>query len=151
MKFTDASLALEEARFDDAHRGFLALAQSGDTSAMISLGIMYTAGLGVEVDIEKAIFWEKEAAHRGDVVAYANLGTSLAKLGKYEEAIDCLMRAFKAGDGEAGLQLGLIQRDIFDNSDLSMQIMLECLEGCELLDETREELKKAVNKDTFPS
>ena len=60
----DYATALEE---------WLPLAEQGDAAAQISLGVMYSNGLGVTQDYAEAIKWYRLAAEQGNVPAQAFL------------------------------------------------------------------------------
>ena len=51
----------------DAARCFYEIGAAGnDALSMMNLGAMYSKGLGVEVDHQKALYWYTEAGNRGD-------------------------------------------------------------------------------------
>ncbi len=49
-------------------------AEAGDPQAEVSLGCMYSFGLGTRQDFGKALFWWKRAADKGDACGQRNLG-----------------------------------------------------------------------------
>ena len=53
-------------------------AEQGDVEAQISLGIMYTKGKGVPVDIAQTVYWFRKAAEQGDAKAQFSLGVMYA-------------------------------------------------------------------------
>ena len=55
------------------------LAEQGDATAQINLGVMYEDGKGVSRDYESAVKWYRLAAEQGDVRAQINLGLMYAK------------------------------------------------------------------------
>ena len=63
--------------FATALREWMPLAEKGNATAQINLGVMYEDGRGVPVDYRRAVKWYKRAAEQGDVRAQVNLGLML--------------------------------------------------------------------------
>ncbi|MBP9773291.1 MAG: sel1 repeat family protein [Candidatus Peribacteraceae bacterium] len=57
----------------------LQVADQGNVQAMLSLGVVYVKGLGVEKNLEKAVEWFAKAALTGNVNGQYNLGLAYAK------------------------------------------------------------------------
>ena len=55
-------------------RGHLELAERGYPLAECQVGYFYLNGLGVDADLEKAVYWTRRAAEHGDRDAQFNLG-----------------------------------------------------------------------------
>ena len=56
----------------------LKLAEQGQASAQVNLGVMYGAGLGVQQDYKTAVMWYTKAAEQGHARAQTVLGTMYA-------------------------------------------------------------------------
>lgn len=54
--------------------GYLPLAEQGYPLAECQIGYFYTEGLGVEKDLEQALYWTRRAAEHGDWDGQFNLG-----------------------------------------------------------------------------
>jgi len=85
-------------------------AKKGDPEAQMFLGISYENGLGIPVDLEKAIYWFKEAAGNGLAEAQNILG-SYYETGKvvkqdFREAIILFTKAAEQGHVYAQYELG---------------------------------------------
>jgi len=81
-------------------------AAAGDALSQLHMGLLYHAGKhGVPRDWAVAQHWFREAAHRGDATARANLGLMAMRTRRYSEALRELRRAAQFGDplGFAGL------------------------------------------------
>jgi TPR repeat protein len=76
-----AVAALDAGRYQVAQEGFEMLANRGNTDAQTLLGIMYSEGMGVRLDIQQARYWLSRAAHQGGHSAQFLLG--LSYLGGY--------------------------------------------------------------------
>ncbi len=70
----NAAAAYKTGDYETAKRGWLALANKGNTSAMINLANLYEQGQGVAQDFPEAIQWLEKAAALGDSRAQFELG-----------------------------------------------------------------------------
>lgn len=61
--------------YTKAFNKLLPLAQKGDINAQISLGNLYSAGLGVKQDYKEAFYWYNEATKQNNSGAMVNLAT----------------------------------------------------------------------------
>ena len=68
-------------QYDKCFEGHLALAEQGYPLAECQIGYFYYDGLGVEKDLEKALYWTRRAAEHGDRDGQCNLAWF------YEDAI----------------------------------------------------------------
>jgi hypothetical protein len=87
------------------------LAIEGNMAAQYNIGVMYSSGIGVEEDYEKAIEWLGKAALQGDQQAQVNLGV-MHGYGQgvpinHSEAIRWFSMAAKNGVGFAQYNLGM--------------------------------------------
>ena len=60
--------------YDKWFAGHLPLAEQGYPLAECQIGYCYQEGLGVEKDLEKALYWTRRAAEHGDWDGQYNLG-----------------------------------------------------------------------------
>lgn len=72
---------LKTQQYDKCFEGHLALAEQGYPLAECQIGYFYYDGLGVEKDLEKAVYWTRRAAEHGDRDGQLNLACF------YEEAV----------------------------------------------------------------
>ena len=68
-------------QYEKCFEGHLALAEQGYPLAECQIGYFYYDGLGVEKDLEKAVYWTRRAADHGDRDGQCNLAWF------YEDAI----------------------------------------------------------------
>jgi uncharacterized protein len=73
--FEDAVEAHSRGDYQKALRLIRPLANDGDAVAQFNLGLMYTAGQGVQQDNAAAALWFRKAAEQGYAPAQSNLGT----------------------------------------------------------------------------
>lgn len=71
----------ESKQYDKCFEGHLVLAEQGYPLAECQIGYFYYEGLGVEKDLEKALYWTRRAAEHGDRDGQYNLAEF------YEDAI----------------------------------------------------------------
>ncbi len=60
-------------QYEECFQGHLALAQQGYPLAECQVGYFYYDGLGVEKDLDKAVYWTRRAADHGDRDGQCNL------------------------------------------------------------------------------
>ena len=85
-------------------------AERGDAVAQYNLGVMYSAGKGVQQDVAQAINWYRMAAEQGLAAAQHNLGV-MYKEGKgvprdYAQGKYWYRKAADGGNAQAQLNLG---------------------------------------------
>lgn len=69
----------------------------GNVDAMRDLGVMYSLGCGVKIDLKKAMQLDRMAIDRGDVIASYNLGCCLRENGDFDAAFRCFRAAADQG------------------------------------------------------
>ena len=67
-------------QYEKCFEGHLALAKQGYPLAECQIGYFYYDGLGVEKDLEKAVYWTRRAADHGDRDGQCNLAGSMKML-----------------------------------------------------------------------
>ncbi len=60
-------------QYEECFAGHLALAEQGYPLAECQIGYFYYGGLGVETDLQKAVYWTRRAADHGDRDGQCNL------------------------------------------------------------------------------
>ncbi len=69
------------------------LAQSGNASALYSLGKMHEQGMGTPVDLDQAYNWYEKAASKGDIRAKHKLANRLSAISNAERAKKAMIAA----------------------------------------------------------
>ncbi len=67
--------AFKQKNYQETLRLLIPFAEEGNSEAQCILGNIYHLGLGVEVDIKKAIEWYQKSAKQGYPIAENNLNT----------------------------------------------------------------------------
>jgi len=102
-------------RHKEATEYFLKAAEMGNIYAQSVMASKYIIGSGVEVDKEKAAYWEEQAAKQGNIDSIketANKYYSGEGVDKnFEEAIKWYQKAIDAGDHESIYLLGKMHED----------------------------------------
>lgn len=101
----DAMAAYDRGHLNKAFKLFLAGAESGDVDCMAMVAVMYGAGEGARIDLEKSIEWDQKAIAAGSELAFLNIAITYRCLGDLVNARHWFERALDCGDGEAALHL----------------------------------------------
>ena len=121
----DAGWALyQQGRFIDAFDIWKPLAEAGDAKAQFNLAVLYEQGRGIDVDSDKAAFWNNRAVKSEYPPALHNLALSLIAERKNIEAIDYLRQAAEYNFAASQYTLGKIHQfgiGIPENPDLAFQ------------------------------
>jgi TPR repeat protein len=108
----NAAAAYKTGDYETARHGWLALADKGNTSAMLNLANLYAQGQGVEPDPAEAIRWLEKAAALGDSRAEFELGMAYERgIGVDRDpraAAEWFRRAADQGDKEAQFNLAVM-------------------------------------------
>lgn len=101
----------EQWKLDESNRWYLAAAEQGDIRAQHMMGVRYTFGQGVPVDLTEAGRWFLLAAEQGDAQSQFSMGLRWAKgeTGQpvnFEEAAKWFALAANQGLDDAQLSLG---------------------------------------------
>lgn len=83
----------ESEDYSAAGAGFQALAEQGSVNALVYLGYMYTEGLGVPADRDKAIHSYRRAAEQGSVHGQWALAMLLHLRNEFPEALSWYVKA----------------------------------------------------------
>lgn len=108
----NAYAAYKLGNYEEAREARLALADKGNTSAMVNLANMYEQGQGVEEDPVAAVEWLEKAADLGDSRAQLHLGDAYEKGRGVERnprtAAEWFRKAAEQGDTTAQFNLGVM-------------------------------------------
>ena len=79
MEKNDGNFSLREKYYSEgdyvrALGSYMVSADSGNTQAMLNIGMMYAKGQGSQVDFSKAVAWFRKAAEAGNRIGQRNLG-----------------------------------------------------------------------------
>ena len=131
--------AARKGNFETALREWTPLAEEGDATAQINLGVMYEDGKGVLTNYKTAMKWYKRAAEQGDPRAQVNLGLMYAKgKGVIPDNINAYMWLYIAaltGDGGAISNRDVIAQkmtsaDIFSTQALANRCITKKYKRC---------------------
>jgi len=106
--FRDAELKGEQGDLSGAFRCLLAGARQGDALSQLALGNCYSAGRGVQKNLQEAARWYKRAYRSGLSAGALNLSVDLQKQGNERGTIAWLTRAAAMDDGDAYVRLAKI-------------------------------------------
>lgn len=103
--FDKAYAFYEKGMLEEAFNSFLRGAESGDTSCMIWVGVLYGDGVKGDVQNKEEISWYERAWKKGELSAANNLAIVYKDKKHYSEAEYCFKKAIRSGDGDANLEL----------------------------------------------
>ena len=108
----EASQAYLQGDYAKARAIWQKMADEGDAYAMNNLGIIYDRGLGVPVDLGRAIFWFSKSANEGNPQGMSNYGWMLDQgrgvAPSPTEAARWYDKSARLGQAEAQYNLGLM-------------------------------------------
>jgi TPR repeat protein len=111
----DADRAYDRGDYDTAFSLWQSLADQGDASAQLHLGLMFDGGVGVKPDWGKAAEWYRKAAEQGNVLAQRDLAMAYdAGEGvpqDHTQAATWYRRAAEQRDADAQAALGEMYAD----------------------------------------
>lgn len=83
-------------------------AKGGDPFAMHQIGLLYQKGLGVKINLAKAVEWHEKAGEKGLVIALVDAGNLYLSdmLHDEKKAYQCYLKAAAKGYHEAEVHLG---------------------------------------------
>lgn len=108
--FLKGEEAFDEKDYSKAKSYLIRASEAGSTSANNFLGYMYSKGLGVAIDAQKAVYWYEKAANFGDLAAQCNLGIKYLRgegvTQNYAIAFQWFTKSASQGDSRAQNELG---------------------------------------------
>ena len=137
--FNKGLVAARSGDYATALREWTSLAEQGDATAQINLGVMYEDGIGIPKDLKIAVKWYKIAAEQGDARAQVNLGLMYAQgFGVIPDKLYAYMwfnLASSTGDEDATINKDIIAKQMTASELSSAQkLTLECFrknyKGC---------------------
>lgn len=103
-----ACQSLEQRDVRRAFRLMLRSAQASNLAAQVNVGYLYDVGIGVRRDQDKAVYWYRRAARRGEASAANNIGTVYRDRGQRRLARFWFGRAVSLGNDDAHLELAVL-------------------------------------------
>ncbi len=103
--FNEADAQLDAGHPREAFRLFHEAARAGHRASWLSVGYCFDMGLGVRRSREKALFWYRKAASKGDGAAANNIGTVYRDEGRPRLAARWFQKAVSLGNTGALLNL----------------------------------------------
>jgi len=130
-----------------AFRLFSQAAAQGHASAQNSLGYFYDHGIAVAKDSDKAMFWYRKAARRGDVCAYGNLAITYRDAGNFSRAKFWFAKALAGRDDDAAVELAkLCLRGRRPNVAQARKYLKVAVRSKYIFPEKKEEARKLLKK-----
>ena len=125
---------------------FLELATDGDNSSMDRVGSMYDAGEGVEHNLEKAIYWYKEAIKQGLWTSCHNLGVTYRCHGDILKAKYWFEESIRHGNLDSALDLAKLLMICEEKKEQVVFYLNICLEDENGYEDTIEEANRLLTE-----
>ncbi|MBN0986688.1 tetratricopeptide repeat protein [Amphritea pacifica] len=110
--FDKAYAFYEKGMLEEAFDYFLRGAESGDTSCMIWVGVLYGDGVKEDAQNKEEISWYERAWKKGELSAANNLAIVYKNQKNYSDAECWFKKAIRGGDGDANLELAKMLIDV---------------------------------------
>ena len=106
-----ALLNISKRNYSEALKELMSLNIEGNLISNLYIGIIYERGLGVAIDMDKAVQFYSAAAKLGNLTAQRHLAGLLRKMGRNSEAFNWYEVAAEAGSASACYWLYVMYRD----------------------------------------
>ena len=103
--FNEADAHVDAGRHCEAFRLFHEAARAGHRASWLNVGYCFDVGLGVRRSRERALFWYRKAASKGDGAAANNIGTVYRDEGRPRLAARWFLKAVSMGNTGSLLNL----------------------------------------------
>jgi TPR repeat protein len=103
--FIEADTLHEHGQYMEALALFIQGAETGDSSCMTRIALMYSCGEGVECDYDKTLEWELKAIELGDVSAMINAGITYRFKGELIKSKYWFEQALENGNSSGAIEL----------------------------------------------
>jgi TPR repeat protein len=118
VDLVSAQAAYDKGEYEEAFKQFLSMAESGNSLAMSSTGVMYDMGQGTKKDYDKAIEWYKKSADAGNQFGQFNLGTMYYMgTGVQKDMVQAckwFVLATRQGNGQARIHMHICEKYLND-------------------------------------
>ena len=108
--FETGAKAYKTGDYANAFKEWIVLAEQGDVTAQLLIGLMFEKGQGVAKDDEQAFNWLHKAAKQGDAKAQLRIGTTYMGRSDIKKARYWLGRSARQGNELAAKALGSLSR-----------------------------------------
>lgn len=133
----------------DAFELFFAAAKADHLGAQVNLGFLFDTGTGVEKNREKAMYWYRKAARRGEASAANNIGTIFRDEGKWRLSLRWFEKAIELGSAETLLEVAKLWAGPLNQPLKAKQALTTLLEANDISEVCEEEamrLKEILEK-----
>jgi TPR repeat protein len=137
----EAEIKEEQGDFTGAFSIHMTAAKLGSVPSQLAVGNYYSAGRGVQKDLEEASRWYRMVYRSGEYTGAHNLADNLQKQGNRRGAIAWFKRAVAMNDGDACVRLAKIYLEGRNGVKAATDLLRRAisLSRCETSDAAREE------------
>jgi TPR repeat protein len=102
----------------------LRLAEAGDESSQLNVGVAYDTGRGVRKSRARALYWYRQGARRNDWASASNIGTIYRDEGRPLLALRWFEKAVGWGDADALLEIAKLYLGPLDEHRRAKQALI---------------------------
>jgi TPR repeat protein len=139
MKFNEACAHLDAGNHRAAFRLFQQAARAGHRASWLNLGYCFDGGRGVRRSRERALFWYRKAASKGDGSAANNIGTVYRDEGRPRLAARWFQKAVSLGATDALLNLAKLYLGPLDDLAKARSALTRVARAKNVSEDTREQ------------
>lgn len=145
-RLREASRLDECMEYRAAARIFKELAEAGDPSGMLNLGVAFSDGRGVRRSQTLALHWFRKALRRGCSSAANNIGCVYRDLGRHRLAERWFERAIREGDDDAALTLAKMCLDVWDDRARAKRLLKRVLRSRQVTEDSQEQAAEMLRQ-----
>jgi TPR repeat protein len=138
-KFNEADALVDAGRYRAAFRLFHEAARAGHRASWVNVGYCFDVGRGVRRSRERAFFWYRKAASKGDSAAANNIGTVYRDEGRPRLAARWFLKAVSLGDTGALLNLAKLYLGPLDDRAKARSALTRVARARDVTENTREQ------------
>ena len=138
-KFNEADALLDAGHHREAFRLFHEAARAGHRASWLNLGYCFDAGRGVRRSRERALFWYRKAASKGDGSGANNIGTVYRDEGRPRLAARWFRKAVLLGATDSLLDLAKLYLGPLDDLAKARSALTRVARAKNVSEDTREQ------------
>ncbi len=144
--FKEADAQLDAGHHREAFRLFHQAARAGHRASWLNVGYCFDVGLGVRRSRERALFWYRKAASKGDGAAANNIGTLYRAEGRPSLAARWFQKAVSLGDTGALLNLAKLYLGPLDDRAKAKSALTRVARARDVTEDTREQAEALLSQ-----
>ena len=145
-KFNEADALLDAGHHREAFRLFHEAARAGHRASWLNVGYCFDVGRGVRRSRERALFWYRKAAKKGNGAAATGIGTVYRDEGRPRLAARWFLKAVSLGDTDALLDLAKLYLGPLNDRTKARSALARVARARNVTEDTREQAKALLSR-----